>query len=141
MERLEKIHQVLNLKRSNLERDVAASQAVIRKIEAQITAFKLEKQSMTQTVFDGQLSDNIARDMLALQKWIQNIDSQTDALRAQKTEAEAELAARKQALKEILVKQDVIKVQLDSSRKAAFEAVQDADSESRLEGWVTANRG
>ena len=99
------------------------------------------KREMTNSVFGGDSSVNIATDIVALEKWKQNTDKKIEGILAWKQKEEAALLAQKQTLKEILVKQDIIKTQLEASRKSAAEEQQDANAETRLEGWVTTHLG
>lgn len=140
MESLAKIHQVLTLKRSSLERDIAVLEAYIRSYETQIKHLENQKRDMVIAVMKSSDLEASVNDALVLQKWEGGVRVKIENLQQQIDEKIQELLVPQQALKEILVKQDVIKMQWDAARKTAHDAWQEAESETRLEGWVTANR-
>lgn len=139
MDDLAKIYNVLKLKRTRLEHDVAGINAAIRVLEDKTKALRQGKQDMTDAVFSGQVSDNVAGDIITLGKWTAAVDAKINSIATQRAERETDLSAVKQTLKEIIVKQDIIKQKLDKAQTTAFNDWQDAEAETRLEGWVTAN--
>lgn len=137
MEALRKICRVLELQRANIEREIAVIESNIRAIDQQIKAIAEKKVQLTQSVFSGDVSGNIVQDAVILAQWANGQDVKTTGLHQRKKDLIAAKAPKTLALKEIIVKEDVLSKKLELMEKEAYDEWVDTQASERLETWVS----
>lgn len=141
MESLRKICRVLELQRANLEREIAVIESHIRAIDKQLEGISSRKTQMTQAVLSGEVSENIVQDATVLSAWVKGQTIKAAGLTESKKLLQKSKAPKTRALKEIIVKEDVLRKQLEILEKEAYDEWVDSQASERLETWVNTHMG
>ena len=139
MSKLIKISEVLALKRSRAERDVAASQISLKALDRKIEAMKAKISEMNANVYSSANSQNPIGDVVMLDQWRNMTFGEIRALKIQKQNISNRLVLEKELLKKNIIKQDVVNKALEAKRHLDMQTYFEGESSSRLENWVLAN--
>lgn len=138
MSKLIKISEVLALKRSRAERDVASSQISLKTVDRKIETMKAKISEMNANVYSGANSDDPIGDVVMLDQWRDMTFGKIRELKIQKQNISKRLILEKELLKKNIIKQDVVNKALEAKRRIDQQAYFEGESSSRLENWVLA---
>ncbi len=137
MNNLEKICDVLGLKRSRTEREIAVLKNRLLALDMKISTLEVRKGHMNDAVFLGEISpDDPVGDALRLGRWQEAVYYKVQGLQAEKKTILDVLRLEQQALKEILIKEDIIKARAKAARHKDEQTRLESESSTRLENWV-----
>ncbi|MEP6342151.1 MAG: hypothetical protein ABJ275_02465 [Maricaulaceae bacterium] len=136
MSKLEKIHEVLAMKRSLAERDVAATTIVLQSIDHKIKAMEASLSEKSQAFFSGVSTDKEIGDAVMLEKWRNMTQGKISSLQEEKKAIADKLNVEKELLKKSIIKEDVINNSLKAKLRAQEDEYQENQSSSRLENWI-----
>ncbi len=137
MNNLEKICGVLDLKRSRTEREIAVLKNRLRALDMKISTLEVQKNHMNDAVFSGEISPGASiGNALRLGRWQEGVCYKVQGLQAEKKGTLDMLELEQQALKEILVKEDIIKSRAKAVRHIDEQNRLESESSTRLENWI-----
>lgn len=136
MSKLEKIHEVLAMKRSLAERDVAATTIVLQRIDRKIKAMEASLSEKSQAFLLGVSADSSIGDAVMLEKWRNMTLGKIKSLQEEKKAIVDKLNVEKELLKKSIIKEDVVNNSLKAKLRAQEDEYQETQSSSRLENWI-----
>ena len=136
MSKLAKIHEVLAMKRSLAERDVAATSIVLQTIDGKIKAMEATLLEKSQAFHSGVSSDNSTGNAVMLEKWRDMTLGRLSSLQEEKKATVDKLNIEKEQLKKSIIKEDFVRNNLNAKLRAQEDEYQETQSSSRLENWI-----
>lgn len=136
MDKLAKICEVLALKRSRAEREIAEHNMSLQALDRQIETIEAKISDISAEAYIGVTSDDPIGDAIMLENWRNMASDKIRALQIQKKDIGNQLTGKKQTLKEILVKEDILNSSFKAKQRAHEQERQENESSARLENWV-----
>lgn len=136
MSKLEKIHEVLAMKRSLAERDVAATTIVLQSMDCKIDAMEASLSEKSQAFLSGISADSSVGNAVMLEKWRNMTLGKIKSLQEEKKVIVDKLNVEKELLKKSIIKEDFVNNSLKAKFRAQEDEYQETQSSSRLENWI-----
>ncbi|MDB2438703.1 hypothetical protein N9W89_08320 [Hellea sp.] len=136
MDSLAKICEVMALKRSRAEREITQSKKRLLALDNQLQALTEKISGLCTQVSSGVISDDPIGDAIILEQWRDITLGNMQKIQAQQKDIRAQLDMEKQMLKEILVKEDILKTDMKVKRRAHEQDLLEGESSARLENWI-----
>jgi|GEM_PF-4254219 len=140
MDKLEKIIKTLKLQRAHIESEIVSRNSRLKSLTDQIEQWESRKTMMGQAVFSGNLSDDLVGNAVTLEKWHEVIAMRTRLVHNQTEQIYEELRPLKRALKELIVKEDILTSRLNTHLKTERKSRLEHEASTRLENWVDSLR-
>ena len=137
MRKLEKICDVLGMKRSRAEREVAASKMELHVLDRKIRDIEILLNQTRTNVYSGAPSDNPICDAVTLETWRDMVLGHLRALEIEKKDILERLMIEKQVLRKNIIKEDVVNKVLKEKLRAHRLAYQEEQSSTCLENWIS----
>lgn len=136
MSDLTKIAEILTLQRSRCEREIAMLLLHMRGYEKKIQQIQDQLFTKSDTSFSKPSTAGLIIEAVQFEKWRSLMRKNTLSLEAQIAELLNSLAVKKDILKVLIVKEDLIHSQLTHQRCIARENSLQEEADMRLENWV-----
>jgi len=136
MDMLEKITEVLALKRSRAVREISQSKIGLQALDNRLATMEAQIFDISADVFSSATSDDPIGNAIMLERWQGVTLGNIRALRIERTEMSARFAIAKQTLKEILVKEDIVNSNLRAKKSSYVQECLESEASARLETWI-----
>jgi len=136
MDSLVKICEVLALKRSLAEREIARSKLLLKDIDAQLEVLQEEIASSGRRISSGRISETPIVDAFRLEQWRDAAVGKVQKLQTERLQILERFEAKNKILKEMVVKEALVNRKLKAKQRADELERLNQDSSSRLHNWI-----